>query len=98
MKTKAIQLLVNSILPEDIRNYNRTYDKNSIDELMSAIADNHPDKYGEIVKDLADIGRNTSYISGETLTLNDFRPLFNREEVFNQMNEEVKQARANIKK
>lgn len=97
MKTKAIQLLVNSILPEDIRNYNRTYDKNSIDELMSAIADNYPDRYGEIVKDLADIGRNTSYISGETLTLNDFRPLFNREEVFNQMDEEVKQARANIK-
>lgn len=97
MKTKAIQLLVNSVLPENIRDYNRSYDKKSIDSLMSAIADNYPERYGELVKAIADIGRNTSYISGETLTLNDFRPMFDREAIFKQMDEEIKIVKDTIK-
>lgn len=97
MKTKAIQLLVNSVLPEELRDYNRTYDKKSIDELMSLIADNYPDEYSRIIKDIADIGRNAAYISGETLTLNDFKPMFDKDSIIKQMREEAKVIKSNIK-
>ena len=49
MSVKAIQLLVNESLPEDLRDYSRTYDKDSINELMTAVADRYPDRYAEII-------------------------------------------------
>ena len=97
MKVKAIQLLANSVLPEDLRDYNRTYDKGSIDQLMSAIADNYPDQYAKIVKDLADVGRNASYIGGQTLTLNDFRPMFDKDKLLSNMWDEVDVVKKTIK-
>ena len=55
---KAIQLLVNDLLPEDIRDYNRDYKAASINELMSSIHDKYPDKYTDIIKEITKIGGN----------------------------------------
>lgn len=97
LKTKAIQVLVNSSLPEDIRDYNRSYNKKSVNELMSAAANKHGDQYTDIISNLTDIGRNAAYRGGETLTLDDFRPLFNKDEDIAKMNNEVEHIKSTIK-
>lgn len=97
LKTKAIQVLVNSSLPEDIRDYTRSYNKKSINELMSAAANKHEDAYTDIITNLTDIGRNAAYRGGETLTLDDFRPLFDKDADMAKMDEEVKQVNETIK-
>lgn len=88
---KAIQLLVNDALPEDVRDYSRTYDSKSINELMTAVAEKHPESYGKIIDRISDIGRNAVYYLGETLTLKDFKPPFDKDAVLRQMNREVAQ-------
>ena len=86
---KAIQLLVNSQLPPDLRDYNRELDSKSIGALMADIARKYPDQYERISKFLSDIGRKASYFQGETLTLNDNRPVIDRDRILNEMEDEL---------
>jgi DNA-directed RNA polymerase subunit beta' len=90
---KAIQLLVNRALPEDLRNYERSMDSPSIGALMAEVARKYPDKYEEIAKTISDLGRKASYLQGETLTLSDMEPVFDRAAVFAQMDAEIKEAK-----
>ena len=90
---KAIQLLVNRALPEELRNYERTMDSPSIGALMAEVARKYPDKYEEIAKSISDLGRKASYLQGETLTLSDMEPVFDRESLFAQMDAEIKEAK-----
>lgn len=94
---KAIQLLVNRLLPEELRDHNRIYDAKTVGKLLATVAEKYPDRYAEITKAIADIGRKATYLQGETLTLDDMRPTFDRETVFAQMDQEVAQARASAK-
>ena len=91
---KAVQLLINSLLPEDLRDYTRTYDTKAIGKLLSTVAERYPDRYAEIAKGIADVGRKASYLQGETLHLDDLRPTFDRASVFAKMDQEIDQARA----
>lgn len=97
MPVKAIQLLVNEALPEDIRDYSRKYDKGSINELMTTVAEKYPDRYADIIDDIKDIGRHTSYFLGETLTLDDFKPVFDKSPLLKQMESEVDLIRKTVK-
>lgn len=90
---KAVQLLVNSILPEDLRDYSRTYDSKGISKLMAQVAELHPEQYDKIATGMVNIGRKASWNQGETLRLNDLRPTFDRAPVFAAMDAEVKKAR-----
>ena len=90
---KAIQLLVNSKLPEDLRDYERSMDKKSISALLADVARKYPERYEEIAKNISDVGRNASYLQGETLTLNDMRPVFDRQKLFDRMDQDVDAAR-----
>lgn len=94
---KAIQLLVNDLLPEDIRDYNRDYKAASINELMSSIHDKYPDKYADIIKEITKIGGNAGYYSGETVALDDLKPPFDRQPYFDQMDKEVEEVKATVK-
>lgn len=89
---RAVDLLINSILPEDIRSDDHSYDKKGIARLFKLIADKHPDKFTELSKKISDIGRDASYYQGETLTLNDFFVDTKKEEVFADLKEKLKQA------
>ena len=40
---KAVQLLINSLLPEDLRNYDEVYDTKSLNKIMTAVASKYPD-------------------------------------------------------
>lgn len=97
MPVKAIQLLLNEQLPEDIRDYSRTYDSGSIKELMTEAANKHPDEYSQIVKNIMDVGRNAAYNTGYTVRLNDFKPVLDRKPIFEQLDNEVANVRATVK-
>ena len=89
---KAIQLLIESELPPDIRK-DRDYDAKSIGSLMADIARQHPERYEELSKKISDIGRNASYLQGETLHLDDLKPVLDKGKVFAEMDAEVAAAK-----
>lgn len=90
---KAIQLLVNSQLPPDLRDYSRSMDAKSISNLMADVARKYPEQYERISKSVSDIGRNAAYIQGETLTLNDNKPVIDLHAILKEMDAEVDAAR-----
>lgn len=87
---KAISLLVNSYLPEDMRTYNETYDVKGMNRLMRAVAERHPDKFADITQKLSNLGRTASYVQGETITLKDLEPVIDRKGILDQMAAEIK--------
>lgn len=89
---KAIQLLVNSQLPADLRDYNRELDSKSIGALMVEVARKYPDQYERISKSISDIGRKASYFQGETLTLEDNKPVIDRDKLYAEMDKEIDDA------
>lgn len=64
LKTTLGQLLINNALPPDMRDYNRVLTKKNITGLATDLAKRYPDKYREVMKDLQDIGAETSYTTG----------------------------------
>lgn len=94
---KAVQLLVNSKLPKELRDYSRNLDSKGIGELMRRVASDYPDKYEDIVQHISDIGRNASYEQGETISLKDFQPVFDRDAVLKRMDRDITMARARFK-
>jgi len=64
LKTTVGQILINSGLPNDMRNYNRSLDRKGINALLAEVAEKHPDKYSEIAKYLSDVGRDVAYSTG----------------------------------
>lgn len=97
MRLKAVQLLVNDVLPEELRDYSRPLDEKGISKLMAQVAISHPDKYGTVVKAIGDAGRQASYKQGETLTLRDMEPVIDRAPLLALMDKEVAEARAAIR-
>ena len=91
---KAVSLLIDSLLPPDLRDPSRIYDKGSLDALLADVARKYPDRYSKIVQGIADVGRNASYIQGETLTLNDMRPVFDKDAELRNMDSELASADA----
>ena len=89
---KAVDLLVQDALPEDVQD-DYSYDKKSMNVLSSRIAAKYPERYQDIIQRISDIGRNAAYTSGQTLTLNDMRPVIDKEKIFDQMDDELKKAR-----
>ena len=58
------QILINSALPEDMRDYDRVLDKKAIKALLQEVAETDPDKYSDIAKNLSDVGRTAAYSTG----------------------------------
>lgn len=90
---KAIQLLVNSQLPPDLRDYNREFDSKSLGSLMADVARKYPDQYERISKAISDIGRKASYFQGESLTLSDNRPVIDRDKMLAEMDNEIEESK-----
>lgn len=86
---KAIDLMVANLLPPDLRDPARRYNKKGIDTLLAEVARRYPDRYADIAEGLADLGRNTAYFQGETLTLADMKAPFDKREVLGQMDAEL---------
>lgn len=56
---------------------------------MADIAQKYPDRYTELSKTLSDIGRQASYFQGETVTLADMKPSFDKSSILKQMDREL---------
>ena len=65
--------------------------------LLATVAEKYPDRYADITKGIADIGRKATYLQGETLTLEDMRPTFDRAPVLAKMDVEIDKARKQAK-
>ena len=87
---KAVHLLVNSVLPPDLRNNDQTYDIKSLNKILHAVAFKHPDQFADVEKKISDIGRKASYYQGETITLNDLTAPFDRTPYFMEMEAAIK--------
>lgn len=61
LRTTLGQVLVNSQLPPDLRDYTRTLDKKGIGELFQAVGDRHPEEYRDVAKRLHDIAGAAAY-------------------------------------
>jgi DNA-directed RNA polymerase subunit beta' len=64
LRTTAGQVLINEVLPEDLRDYNRKLDKKGTGALFQEIAGRYPERYKEIAKKLYDVGRRGATESG----------------------------------
>lgn len=86
---KAVQLLVNSYLPDDLKNYEQSYDKKSINKILRAVAEKYPDKFATIQQKISDIGRKASYLQGETISLKDLASPIDKAAIFAEMDKEL---------
>lgn len=86
---KAIDLAVANILPPALRTRDRQYDKRSLDVLLSEVARDYPSEYPRVLKSLSDLGREASFVQGETLKLDDFRPVLDKDLALANMDREV---------
>ena len=64
LKTTLGQLLINSALPPELRDYDRVLDKRGVGNLMQQLATTHPEEYAEIAKRLSDVGREAAFTTG----------------------------------
>jgi len=75
MRTTVGQMLINEILPEELRDHNRVIDKKSIRVLLRLVATQYPEKYNEIASKLMKLGGEVSTAHGReaSLTLDSLR-------------------------
>lgn len=88
---KAITLLVNSVLPEELRDPSLSLDKKNLDRMLTEVARRYPDRYSDVVQSISNAGRRAAYWQGETLTLNDMRPVVDKDAILAKMDAELSQ-------
>jgi hypothetical protein len=64
IKTTVGQFLANDPLPASLRDYNRIYDQKGMDHVLEVLAHEHPEKYREVTKKLADLGGEVAFREG----------------------------------
>lgn len=75
LETTVGQLLLNSALPEDLRDYNRVINKKTMTDLGDLIAEKYPERYADIMGRLSRIGSRAAYLSnGNSFGLRAIRP------------------------
>ena len=70
METTVGQLLINELLPEDMRDYDRPLDKKMIQKIFTELADRYPDRYAEISQKFHSLAANAMTEWGGEASLN----------------------------
>jgi len=73
MRTTIGQLIINDALPEDMRDYSRTLDKNGIKALFKQLAEDHPEQYKDVAQSLMQLGQKVSHWEGSSISLSDLK-------------------------
>ena len=94
---KAVQLAINEALPPDMRDYNRVYDKNTLNDLQAELAVKYPEDYGRIIDDIISVSRDSIWRIAPTATLSDIMPVFDKKSKIDKMMEKARLARKTIK-
>lgn len=85
MAFSAVNLVLDDLLPEELRDSQRVYDSKGVDSLMTEVAKRYPEKYPAITKALGDLGRKQAWRRGETFYRNDFDPVIDRTPYWNEL-------------
>ena len=88
-RVKAIDLALHRILPERYHELIGSLDSKNINRILTAVEQQEPDNYASIMERIANLGRQASYVQGETLRLEDLRPPFDRRPLFDAMDAEL---------
>jgi len=70
----AGQVLIESVLPEDLRGKYPVLDKKAIGALLNEVAERHPDQYKHVLKGLMDVGRSVASTKGMSINLRSLLP------------------------
>lgn len=84
------QLLINNALPPQYRDYKRVLDGKGMEALLSDVAANHPEQYAEMAQKISDVGREVSYLEGETLSLDDNISPIERKSLFKHVRDQMR--------
>lgn len=71
MKTTVGQLLVNDILPDEYKDYERSLTGDNLTDLLANIGRENPELYKEISQKLMQMGAKASYTEGTTISIDD---------------------------
>jgi hypothetical protein len=87
---RAVELVVKSMLPPDLRDLVTDLDEKTLNKVLVELYKRYPERYREISKKLGDLGRNASYLQGETIGLSDLTNVTDRDMILQQMDKEIK--------
>ena len=82
------QVLVNEILPPELRDYTKVMDSGALESTLSQVIEKYPEQYRDISAKLMRLGNRTSVESGVTLRLSDTLPTFDRSIVYKMLDEQ----------
>jgi Hint module len=97
MRQKAVHLLVDDALPPELRTGAPDVSAKGLATLMHQVAVSHPDRYKDTLKQIGDAGREAAYWQGESMGLEDLRPVIDTPAYLRQMDAEVAQATKGLK-
>lgn len=69
METTVGQILINGLLPEDMRDYDRVLDKKNVKAIFAELADRYPDKYAEISQKFHTLASDVTSTAGQEASL-----------------------------
>lgn len=87
MPTTIGQILVNSVLPEMFRDYNRALGADELEDLLKRIIKEDPDSYREVSAKLMRLGARAAYDTGTTLKLSDLEAPFDNTEMYRRLDQ-----------
>jgi hypothetical protein len=87
MPTTIGQILVNSVLPERFRDYNRALGADELEDLLKRIIKEDPDSYREVSAKLMRLGARAAYDTGTTLKLSDLEAPFDNTEMYRRLDQ-----------
>lgn len=84
VSTNAGRIKMNALIPEQFRDYDRTWDNKHVKDTMMRIVKEAPDSYIEAVRAIKREGDEAAYLSGMTLGIKDLVPVRHiRDKVYN---------------
>lgn len=82
-RTTAGSVAVNSVLPKDLRDYQRVITKKTLSEILRTVGEKYPHEYAGIAKELKDYGDKWAYSTGSSFSFKDFEvPTAIRDDIF----------------
>ena len=96
-RTSVGRMTANMVLPEQVRDYNATFDKKHVANVLDQVAKIAPGEFGEVADGLKDIGNEHSYRTGSTISLSDVAPpTAERDKIFRDIQPQIKALDAQI--
>jgi DNA-directed RNA polymerase subunit beta' len=92
MRTTVGNILINDLLPEPLRKYDRKIDKKEINNILNEVGKNHADLYPEIAQNLKSMGEQHAYKLSSSFSLEDFKPI-DINHIYNKYEPKIKSAR-----